>query len=62
MRVERDERFDAAMVQVLERLPGFRNVVVHEYVGLDLDRVIATLDGLDPVEAFLRTVARIERG
>src|SRR5437667_12484302 len=48
-----DERFPADLVRELERLPGFRNVVIHEYVALDLDRVIEALDRLDPVERFL---------
>ena len=30
----RDERFSAALVGELERLPGFRNVLIHEYVAL----------------------------
>ncbi|MFN2431302.1 MAG: HepT-like ribonuclease domain-containing protein [Gemmatimonadota bacterium] len=34
------ERFPQAVVQELERLPGFRNVLVHAYVDLDLDRAV----------------------
>jgi uncharacterized protein YutE (UPF0331/DUF86 family) len=56
----RDARFPADLVRELERLPGFRNVVVHDYVGLDLDRVVEALDRLDPVERFERIVAEIE--
>jgi len=41
-----DERFSDELVRSLERLPGFRNVVIHEYVALDLDRVIEALDEL----------------
>jgi uncharacterized protein YutE (UPF0331/DUF86 family) len=52
----RDERFPAALVQKLERLPGFRDVVIHEYVALDLDRVIEALDELEPIEQFLEIV------
>jgi uncharacterized protein YutE (UPF0331/DUF86 family) len=55
----RDERFPAALVRELERLPGFRNVVVHQYVGLDMDRVVEALDRLEPVEQFLAIVRRI---
>jgi uncharacterized protein YutE (UPF0331/DUF86 family) len=44
----------------LERLPGFRNVLIHEYVALDLDRVIQALDQLQPVENFLGIVIRLE--
>ena len=36
----------------LERLPGFRNVMVHKYVTLDLDRVIEALDELEPIDEF----------
>jgi uncharacterized protein YutE (UPF0331/DUF86 family) len=52
----RDERFPAELVQKLERLPGFRNVVIHEYVALDLDRVVEALDELEPIEQFLEIV------
>jgi uncharacterized protein YutE (UPF0331/DUF86 family) len=53
----RDGRFSPELVRKLERLPGFRNVVIHEYVALDLDRVVEALDDLGPVEEFLE-VAR----
>ncbi len=45
-----DERFSEELVRKLERLPGVRNVMVHEYVTLNLDRVIEALDDLEPVE------------
>jgi uncharacterized protein YutE (UPF0331/DUF86 family) len=48
----RDPRFAADLVRGLEPLPGFRNVLVHDYVGLDLDRVVDALDNLEPVERF----------
>lgn len=51
-----DERFSDALVRQLERLPGFRNVLVHEYVSLDLDRVIEALDELEPIEEFFEIV------
>jgi uncharacterized protein YutE (UPF0331/DUF86 family) len=54
-----DERFAPALVRQLERLPGFRNVLVHDYVGLDMDRVIEALDTLDPVEQFAGIVRAI---
>ena len=56
----RDARFPADLVRALERLPGFRNVVVHEYVALDLDRVVEAADQLAPIERFLDIVSRIE--
>jgi uncharacterized protein YutE (UPF0331/DUF86 family) len=46
-------------VRKLERLPGFRNVVIHEYVALDLDRVVEALDELSPVEAFLEVARQL---
>lgn len=58
----RDPRFSADLVRELERLPGFRNVLVHDYVGLDLERVVEALDRLDPVERFAAIVRDIEAG
>jgi uncharacterized protein YutE (UPF0331/DUF86 family) len=56
----RDPRFDSSLVRALERLPGFRNVILHEYVALDPDRVIEALDDLEPIERFVTIVAEIE--
>lgn len=56
----RDERFSAEIVRELERLPGFRNVLIHEYVALDLDRVIEALDQLEPVARFVEIVRRLD--
>ena len=58
----RDARFPAGLVDQLERLPGFRNILVHEYLELDLRRVVEALDGLEPVERFLEIVRDLERG
>lgn len=55
----RDPRFDPELVRQLERLPGFRNVLVHDYVALDLDRVVEALDELDPIERFLDAARRV---
>jgi uncharacterized protein YutE (UPF0331/DUF86 family) len=49
--------FPPQVIQTLERLPGFRNVIVHEYVALDYERVIDALDQLGPIEEFARIVA-----
>jgi uncharacterized protein YutE (UPF0331/DUF86 family) len=49
-----DPRFPAELVRSLERLPGFRNVLLHEYAVLDLDRVVEALQQLEPVGEFLR--------
>jgi uncharacterized protein YutE (UPF0331/DUF86 family) len=51
------DQFDPELVEQLDRLPGFRNVVIHEYVGIDLDRAVMALDELDPLERFLTIVA-----
>lgn len=53
--------FDADLVESLARLPGFRNVLIHEYVGLDLDRAVHALDELEPVRRFARQIAERER-
>lgn len=58
--LERDPCFPAGVVRELERLPGFRNILIHEYVALDLDRAVAALDRLDPIEQFLAIVTEIE--
>lgn len=55
-----DRRFAGELVAPLSRLPGLRNVLVHEYVALDMERVIEALDRLDPVEQFLGVVREIE--
>lgn len=51
-----DPRFPPELVRALEPLPGFRNVLIHEYVALDLQRAVAALDGLAPIERFLEIV------
>ena len=57
----RDPRFAPELVRELERVPGFRNVIIHEYVALDLDRVVEAVRRLDPIDAFVQVVAEIER-
>ena len=49
---------DDATLAELDHLPGFRNVVVHEYVTLDLERVVQAADRLQPVRTFLEAVRR----
>ena len=56
----RDPRFPPDLVGELEPLPGFRNVVIHEYVAIDLRRVVEALDRLEPVERFVGIVGSIE--
>jgi uncharacterized protein YutE (UPF0331/DUF86 family) len=53
-----DPSLPPEMVERLARLPGFRNILIHEYVGLDYDLVIRALRDLEPVEDFARAVAR----
>ena len=56
----RDSRFSGDLVRELERLPGFRNVLIHEYVALDLDRVIDALGRLTVIGRFIDIVSRLE--
>jgi uncharacterized protein YutE (UPF0331/DUF86 family) len=58
--LRRDDRFPADLVGQLERLPGFRNVLIHEYLEIDFHRVIEALDGLEPIQRFLEVVRRLE--
>jgi uncharacterized protein YutE (UPF0331/DUF86 family) len=55
-----DPRFPMDLVSELERLPGFRNVLIHEYVALDLDRAVEALTHLEPIERFLDIVRGLE--
>jgi len=55
-----DPRFPTALVERLERIPGFRNVIVHEYVALDLARAVDALRNLEPIEQFVTIVAALE--
>jgi uncharacterized protein YutE (UPF0331/DUF86 family) len=57
-----DPRFPPLLVRELERLPGFRNVLVHEYVALDMARVVEALDRLEPVEEFLEIARTVVEG
>ena len=56
-----DHRFPSDVVDALARLPGFRNVVIHDYVVLDLERVVDAVRNLEPVRRFLAIVVEIER-
>ena len=55
----RDSRFPPDLVRELERVPGFRNVVIHEYVALDLERVVEALGRLGSIRRFLEIVRKI---
>lgn len=54
--------FPRSMARDLEKLPGFRNVLIHEYVTLDYALVIDALDRLGAVEEFAEAVRRLEAG
>lgn len=49
---------DETTLAELDGMPGFRNVVVHEYVTLDLERVVQATERLRPVRKFLEAVRR----
>ena len=49
------------MTFLVERLPGFGNILVHEYVSLDLDRAVAAMRDLEPIRQFVAIVADVER-
>jgi uncharacterized protein YutE (UPF0331/DUF86 family) len=55
----KDSRFPVEVVDKLERLPGFRNVLVHDYVSLEMRRVMDALDDLEPVERFFAIVSTL---
>ncbi|MHC4990542.1 MAG: HepT-like ribonuclease domain-containing protein [Planctomycetota bacterium] len=44
----------------LSMLPGFRNVLIHEYVELDLNRAVDALRGLASVRRFAEIVRQME--
>jgi uncharacterized protein YutE (UPF0331/DUF86 family) len=52
--------FSPQLVRALSRLPGFRNVLIHEYVTLDMERVVEALNHLEPVEEFADILRGIE--
>ncbi len=51
-----------AVVSELLPLPGFRNVLIHEYVALDLERVVDALGRLDSIARFAAAVREVEAG
>ncbi|MEX0890593.1 MAG: HepT-like ribonuclease domain-containing protein [Gemmatimonadota bacterium] len=57
--LEAYSEFSPELIDELALLPGFRNIIVHEYVSLDLERAVTALRGLEPVDAFVRIVAGI---
>ena len=55
----KDLRFQIELVRQLERLPGFRSVLVHDYVSLDMAKVVEALDGLEPIDEFHAIVSEL---
>ena len=55
----KDPRFPIELVRQLERLPGFRSVLVHDYVSLDMAKVVEALDGLEPIDEFHAIVSEL---
>jgi uncharacterized protein YutE (UPF0331/DUF86 family) len=55
-----DPRFPVELVRRLATIPGFRNVIVHEYIVLDLDLTVAALHDLEALERFVSLVATAE--
>lgn len=46
----------AALAQRLRRMIGLRNILVHEYLSVDVHRLIDYLDHLDDFRTFVREV------
>jgi uncharacterized protein YutE (UPF0331/DUF86 family) len=47
---------EADLAERLASATGFRNILVHGYAEVDDDRVVAALDGLDDLAAFIEQV------
>lgn len=58
--LSRDPQFPPAVVAEVELLPGFRSVLIHEYVTFDVDRAVDALTRLEPVARFADIVRRLE--
>ena len=54
----RVDEFPQPLVDDLARLPGFRNVLLHEYVELDYALAVKALAELESVDAFVEAVRR----
>lgn len=47
------------LVERLAQLPGLRNVVVHEHVRVDFDRIVEAVNDLAPIEEFDAILRRV---
>lgn len=55
------DRIDRDLAGRLSRAVGMRNLLVHEYLDIDLDRVWEALDDLDDLRSFARFAASAAR-
>ena len=55
------EEFPQELVDRLARLPGFRNILIHEYVSLDYEQVVGAIRDLEPIAEFSRRAASLEQ-
>lgn len=54
------DEFEPDLVRRLAELPGFRNVLLHEYVTFELERAVEAMRDLGAVERFAALVAGLE--
>ncbi len=47
---------DASLGQQVQKMIGLRNILVHEYVRVDVNRLLGYLNRLDDFRAFLRAM------
>ena len=55
------EEFSPELVDRLSLLPGFRDVLIHEYVALDYEQVVRAIRDLEPLAEFVRRAAALEQ-
>ena len=55
------EEFSPDLVDRLSLLPGFRDVLIHEYVALDYEQVVRAIRDLEPPAEFVRRAAALEQ-
>ena len=56
------DEFPQELVARLARLPGFRNILIHEYVSLDYEQVVAAIRDLEPIAEFAPPCGRPRAG
>ena len=54
------EQFPPELVARLAPLPGFRNILIHEYVAPDYEQVVRAIRDLEPLAEFVRRAAALE--